>query len=259
MTATAQSVQPSGLGFLGGYRNDLYFDHWFDGEHPKKAAYVAIRDSRPAFVRLCIFPPEDPEYTWKEVHEHWFPHVVTGSNVSIMGMLPGEYLAGLYNLDGLIRTSAYIGSMSLMAGLRLAIGRLSNMVYISAHELSADRPASLRDLEGVNTTNMEVYRFIVIPFHFPAHWTVVILDQATKTFYFFDSQKDDRIRRADAAMNLIQEVLSQTQFSRGDLAKNLDLRVMDLLQQQGSWNCGLIALESVRVFFREHDVQRSDQ
>lgn len=74
---------------------------------------------------------------------HWFPHVVTESNVLIMGMLPGEYLAGLYNLDGLIRTSAYIDSMSLMAGLRLASGRLSNIVYISAHKLSADRPTSL--------------------------------------------------------------------------------------------------------------------
>ena len=34
MIAMAQSVQPLGLGFLGGYWNDLYFDHWFDGEHP---------------------------------------------------------------------------------------------------------------------------------------------------------------------------------------------------------------------------------
>ena len=37
------------------------------------------------------------------------------------------------------------------------------------------------------------------------------------------------------------------------------MRVMELPQQQRSWNCGLISLESVRVFFGEHDLQRSEE
>ncbi len=59
-----------------------------------------------------------------------------------MGIHPGHYLSGLYNLDGQIRSSVYVNNMAMMAGLRLAIGRVSSIVHIPADLLVADLPAS---------------------------------------------------------------------------------------------------------------------
>lgn len=244
------------MGHLGGYLNH-YFDHWFHGEHPHEEDYMSIRDSRPAFLRTSPWALTDGERPWQEVQEQCFPHIVTDSTASIMGMHPGHYLSGLYNLDGQIRSSVYVNNMAMMAGLRLAIGRLSNIVHIPADVLVADLPASRWDLTDAHATNMETRRFTVIPVYFTNHWAIGILDQATSSFYFFDSMKDDRSRRASKAMKLIREILLQ--FGQVDWADNLQMRVMELPQQQRDWNCGLISLESVRVFFREHDLQRSDE
>lgn len=58
-------------------------------------------------------------------------------------------------------------------------------------------------------------------------------------------------------MKLTREILLQ--FGQVDWADNLQMRVMELAQQQRGWECGLISLESVRVFLREHDLQRSGE
>src|SRR5438045_4991834 len=143
--------------------------------------------------------------------------------------------------------------MAMIVGLRLAIGRLSDKVHIPADVLVADLPASQWDLSDAYAANMEARRFTVTPIHFTAHWTVGILDQATSAFYFFDSMKDDRSRKANIALHLIREILLK--FGQDNWADNLVMRVMDIPQQEHCRNCGLIGLESIRVFFRELDLQ----
>jgi hypothetical protein len=59
-----------------------------------------------------------------------------------MGMDLGQYLCGLYNLDGELRMREFLDARVLMPGLRLAIGFLDDAVFIPPEPLAPDRASS---------------------------------------------------------------------------------------------------------------------
>lgn len=48
-----------------------------------------------------------------------------------MGMEAGQYVRGLYNLDGQLRRLEYLDARIFIPGLRLAVGFLNDIVFMN--------------------------------------------------------------------------------------------------------------------------------
>lgn len=161
----------------------------------------------------------------------------------------GHYLCGLYNLDGQLRRLEYLDGRVLMPGLRLAIGHQHPTVYVPPEPL---REECTRDHIYVTEAHAEVLKaakFLVFPIWFngPEHWAVFVLDKAQKTALFFDSMEAGRAERSRRGYQLVKWVVEYAE--QGGLTTDFHIHQMPV-RQQFQAICGLIVLESVRVFFQ---------
>ncbi|GAB0142191.1 hypothetical protein EsHS_00002752 [Epichloe bromicola] len=164
------------------------FGYWFSREHPETEKYLNIRNIRPAHIRSSLFGEGNGQDNWETIRAKEFPHIQQSGPFAAAGMAVGQYLTGLFNLDGFIRKEEYLNESSLIARLSLAIGQ---------H----------RDVEG----------------------------------------RDERAAQASSLVSGIEG------------RRHMTLTIMPILQQQRNRSCGLVALESVRIFLSQSTVQASRQ
>ncbi|KFA66432.1 hypothetical protein S40285_09897 [Stachybotrys chlorohalonatus IBT 40285] len=98
------------------------FDYWLDQKQPYGPEHAAIRNRRLAYLRSSLFPDGNGQDSWDAVRERWFPHIKQQGTNDVSGMPLGQYLTGLYNLDGFIRSKERLDDLAVVAGLRLAVG-----------------------------------------------------------------------------------------------------------------------------------------
>lgn len=162
------------------------FDYWLDQKQPYGPEHAAIRNRRLAYLRSSLFPDGNGQDSWDAVRERWFPHIKQQGTNDVSGMPLGQYLTGLYNLDGFIRSKERLDDLAVVAGLRLAVGS-----SIPAAVLKTPLDAKLGPDQWDNDAALLVSAPLsVLPIHFPDHWTVAIVDIANSDghyFYFLDS------------------------------------------------------------------------
>ena len=164
-------------------------------------------------------------------------------DIKISGMAIGQYLAGLFNLDGQIRGHEYIDVMALLAGLRLAVGRNSD-VHILPDALRAQ---TFHDQWHYSHLIADDRRFTIIPVFFdhPSHWTVIVAERGRELCFYYDSLKFER----DVRAQLAEFILSQIQSKLGKM--QVKLEVVDVPEQKQGWTCGMYVLETARRFFQD--------
>ena len=224
------------------------FDHRFVGLHGQSDEIVAVRNNRPAFLNYL-----DDEKSQDDV-ARYMPHISQDGwthSTTILGMACGTYLCGLSNLDGQLRRNEYLEGQILLSGVRLAVGHHDPpIVFVPREPL---RGACNRDNIYVSEADKKVWiasRFAVLPINFlPPHWTVFVLDKSEKTVFSFNSMKMGRKGRAQTGFKLVKWMVECV--GQSELALNLNLYVVPVPQQYGAV-CGLIVLESVRLFFQCH-------
>ncbi|KAH8733875.1 hypothetical protein BGZ61DRAFT_167147 [Ilyonectria robusta] len=157
------------------------FDYWFSREHPETEEYLNIRNIRPAYIRSSLFGKGNGQDDWETIRAKYFPHIQP-SGPFVGGMAVGQYLTGLFNLDGFIRKEEYLNELSLIAGLSLAIGQHRDVRIIATPLVTTLGPsqwdASTKLLTSLTT---------VIVLHFGSHWAISVAQMDSGSLTYFDS------------------------------------------------------------------------
>lgn len=157
------------------------FGYWFSCEHPETKEYLNIRNIRPAYIRSSLFGEGNGQDSWETIRAKYFPHIQPSE--SFVGrMAVGQYLTGLFNLDGFIRKEEYLNESSLIAGLNLAIGQHKDVRIIATPLVTALGPSQL-DVSIKLLTSLST----VIALHFDNHWAIIVAQKKSSSLMYFDS------------------------------------------------------------------------
>jgi hypothetical protein len=148
--------------------------------------------------------------------------------VKILEMSTGQYLAGLFNLDGQVRLKEYLDDMAILTVLRLAVGSHVEAKILPTI-LHGDLPASQW---GSSDFCLGDWQFTIMPIYFRNHWTVAIVERGTAFLVFFDSSWSGRNQRGKIAVDLVNELRSGQE--EGKTTEVLRLQVIDVPQQHQS-------------------------
>ncbi|GAB0134305.1 hypothetical protein EsDP_00002682 [Epichloe bromicola] len=158
------------------------FGYWFSREHPETEKYLNIRNIRPAHIRSSLFGEGNGQDNWETIRAKEFPHIQQSGPFAAAGMAVGQYLTGLFNLDGFIRKEEYLNESSLIARLSLAIGQHRDVRIIATPSVTTSGPSqwdvSTKLLTSLNT---------VFALHFGSHGAISVAHMDSGSLTYFDS------------------------------------------------------------------------
>lgn len=136
-----------------------------------------------------------------------------------------------------------------MPGLQLANGHQHPTVYKPPEPLPEECTQEQIFVSEAHAQVLKTAIFAVFPIRFtsPDHWAVLILDKSEKVAFFFDSLQASRAKRSRRGFQLVNGWYVLEHAEQRDLTVDFYIHKMSVPQQSLAI-CGLIVLESVRVF-----------
>jgi len=191
----------------------------------------------------AYFPGLEPRSTWDN------------------GQLFGEEISLIcydaLNAEGHICCEQYLSQEDIVAGLRLVLQDLQDVVWVGhLTALSGDLaylPLHMKDIDQMTSA-----RFHVWPVHLPGlkHWGLFIYDAGNAEIFYMDSLGKGK-ESQDFIKNLgpnYKEYLAKHKITNA-MGGLITVRTIEVPHQTNGWCCGVHVLENARMYFREPDLK----
>jgi hypothetical protein len=171
-----------------------------------------------------------------------------GSN-NFFGEHWGYLLLNLYDAEGLLAAGEEWRTDHVMAALRWQLLDFADIVYLHyqplEHDMEVHTAWRFRKLT-------ERQRFLVLPFHCPGHWAVVIFDKLRGKLGYIDTHPNEKGNDSNYA-KVTKTALKLLKFAleRKDMEGHEVIRV-PVTRQKSATNCGWHVANYVTFFFREN-------